>query len=204
MLALSASDIVDTDPSPASAELECVAMSHRVKAIAALNEAIGKPIGSVEKGNAMIATCFSLLFQSTLMTEGLVEYMTFIRGVVVVSLHMGQKNIRFLFEHMFDQAQLVESELTESPLINPEFARRTCRSLEQFFPLVKNTREVEFYGYLLCAARALFTSSKDGMSSRFVVSLFPLPLPIFSVAISNELYSQHIPTWRKSTVFFHT
>ena len=193
MLALSASDIVNTDPSSAGAELECVAMSHRVKAIALLNEAIGKPIGTVEKGNAMIAACFSLLFQSILMNEGLVEYMTFIRGVVVVSMDMGQKNIGFLFEHMFDQSQIFESELTESPLIDPELARPACRSLERFCPLVKHTREVEFYGHLLSAARALFTSSRDGLSSHFIFDLFPFlysypPLQL----LTNS--SQHIPT----------
>jgi hypothetical protein len=176
MLALSASDIAESNPSSASPELGCVAMSHRVKAITSLNETIGKPIQSVEHGNAMIATCFSLLFQSTLIDDGIVEYMTFVRGVVVVSMHMGQKNIGFLFEHMFDQAQVVESELTESPLIDPEHARRACRSLELLRPLVQNAREVEFYGHLLSAARALFTSSRDGMSpsSCSIAAIFPL------------------------------
>ena len=167
MLALSASDIAESNPSPANSGLECVAISHRVKAISSLNEAIGKPIASMEQGNAMIATCFSLLFQSTLIDDGLVEYMTFIRGVVVVSMHMGQRDIGFLFNHMFDQAEIVLEELTESPLIDPDHARRACRSLELLFPLIQNTREKEYYGYLLSAARALFTSSGDGMPSSF-------------------------------------
>lgn len=186
MLALSASDIAEHNPSPASPELECVAMSHRIKAIASLNDAIGKPLESIEQGNAMIATCFSLLFQSTLIDDGLVEYMTFIRGVLVVSMHMGQKNIGFLFEHMFDQAQVVASELTDSPLIDPELAGRACRSLEQLSPLVKNPREVEFYGYLLSTARALFTSSQDGthLSFRSLTPLFSLPCFISSHSYS--------------------
>ena len=136
---------------------------------------------------------FRWVFQSILMNEGLVEYMTFIRGVVVVSMDMGQKNIGFLFEHMFDQSQIFESELTESPLIDPELARPACRSLERFCPLVKHTREVEFYGHLLSAARALFTSSRDGLSSHFIFDLFPFlysypPLQL----LTNS--SQHIPT----------
>ena len=160
-----------------------MAMSHRVKAISSLNEAIGKPIQSVEQGNAMIATCFSLLFQSTLIDDGLVEYMTFVRGVLVVSLHMGQKNIAFLFEHMFDQAHVIESELTDSPLIDPNHARRACRSLEMLCPLVQNVREVELYGHLLSAARALFTSSRDGVSLfLFNCCIFPfLPSLLSSV-----------------------
>ena len=162
MLALSASDIVESGMPTNRPELRCVAMSHRVKAISSLNEAIGKPISSIEQGNAMIATCFSLLFQSTLINDGLVEYMTFIRGVVVVSMHMGQRRIGFLFDHLFDQAEVVASELTESPLIDPEHARGACRSLELICPLIQNPKEKEYYGYLLAAARALFTSSQDG------------------------------------------
>ena len=162
MLALSASDIAETNPSPNRSELKCVAMSHRVKAIASLNKAIGKPIASVEEGNAMIGACFSLVFQSTLINDGLVEYMTFIRGVVVVSIHMGARNIGFLFEHMLDQADVVASELTEAPLIDPEHAHGACRSLELMYPLIQNPKEKEYYEYLLSAARACFTSSKDG------------------------------------------
>lgn len=183
MLALSASDIAESNPSPASSELECVAMSHRVKAIASLNEAIGKPIGSVEQGNAMIATCFSLLFQSTLINDGLVEYMTFIRGVLVVSMHMGQRNIGFLFEHMFDQGEVVASELTDSPLINPDHARGACRSLELICPLIQNPREKELFGYLLSAARACFTSSQAGALHFTVLTTFQVDT--YSPAYSN-------------------
>lgn len=162
MLALSASDIAQSNPSGSGAELECVAISHRIKAIASLNQAIGKPITSVEQGNAMIATCMSLVFQSTLLSDGLVEYMTFVRGVIVVSIHMGLNNIDFLFEHMFDQAEVVASQLTQSRLIEPEHAHCACRSLELLGPLIHNAREKELHGNLLSAARALFTSSKDG------------------------------------------
>lgn len=171
MLALSASDIAESNPSGTGPELECVAISHRIKAISSLNQAIGKPIASVEQGNAMIATCFSLLFQSTLLSDGLVEYMTFVRGVVVVSMHMGINNIAFLFDHMFDQTEVVASELTESRLIEPDYARRACRSLELFRSLVQNEKEKEFHGHLLSAACALLTSSEDGKPS----SILPTP-----------------------------
>jgi hypothetical protein len=163
MLALSASDIAETEPS--SPELKCTAIAYRVKAIGSLNQAIGQGLESIEQGNAMIATCFSLLFQSTFLSDGLVEYMTFIRGVLAVSVQMGKNNLKFLFQHMFDQVQVVESELTEAPLIPPDQAHGACRSLQQLCPLVQNTREVEFYEHLLSASRALLTSSRDGKSS---------------------------------------
>jgi hypothetical protein len=165
MLALSASDMAASEHFRCTPELGCVAISNRVKAITSLKEAIGKPIQSVEQGNAMIAACFSLLFQSTLIDDGIVEYMTFVRGVLVVSQYMGKNNIGFIFEHMFYQPEVVEKEINPSPLINPEHASRACRSLEQIRPLIQNRAEIELYGHLLSAARSLFTSSPEGTLS---------------------------------------
>jgi hypothetical protein len=114
MLALSASDLILSQPF--HPELPSVAMTHRVKAIRALNSAIGKPLLSFAEGNAMLATCYALLFQSVLMRDGLVEYMTFIRGVIVVALHMGKRNMRFLFRWMVSQVEGIDHNLERARL----------------------------------------------------------------------------------------
>ncbi|KAK3988135.1 C6 zinc finger protein [Cladorrhinum sp. PSN332] len=41
-----------------------------------------------EEGNALMATCFALTYQSVLLDDGMVEYMTFIRGIVIVAIQM--------------------------------------------------------------------------------------------------------------------
>jgi len=89
MLALSASDLANSRTSSDSqaSELTNTGLGHRVKAISALNTAIGAPLQSFKQGNAMLATCFVLVFQSVLMDDGLIEYMSFIRGVIAVSIH---------------------------------------------------------------------------------------------------------------------
>lgn len=160
MLALSAQELSDTQPP--CWELQRIALTYRVKSITALNHAISQPDISVDHGNAMLATCFVLLFQSVLLEDGLVEYMSFIRGVIAVCMHMGANNLKFLFANLLDQTSIVHKSLQETPLINPELAQGACRSLEKFANLVKNPREVEYFGHLLSVARNLFTSSADG------------------------------------------
>lgn len=182
ILALSAQDLADTQPP--CRELQHTALSYRVRAITSLNEAISHPDLSVGQGNAMLATCFVLLFQSVYLADGLVEYMSFLRGVIAVSIHMGMNRMNFLFSNMFDQAAVVQESLRDIQLINPDLARGACRSLEQLDSLVSNPREVEYYGYLLSAARALFTSSSDAYGNLSKI------YALFSYHMSHEEFAK--------------
>ncbi|KAI5462071.1 hypothetical protein BGZ63DRAFT_403337 [Mariannaea sp. PMI_226] len=184
MLALSLSHLAAAQPS--SPQLKFAAMGHRVKAISSLNEAIGRPIESLEQANAMIATCFSLSVQSTVLEDGLVDFMMFLRGVVAISIYMRQKGFKFLFHHMFDLTEAVASELSGSVLTNSSYARGVCRSLELLHPLVQSTTEVECHRLLLSAAKALFTSSREAYISLSEV------YSLFSYHMSQEEFSHFI------------
>lgn len=99
MLALSASELATTtDPTP---QMNSVALTHRVKAISSLNTAISRGIAGFEEGNAMLASCFALLFQSCLLEDGLIEFMMFIRGTVSVGFTMGSRRMKILFDRLF-------------------------------------------------------------------------------------------------------
>jgi hypothetical protein len=162
MLALAASELALTEASPQA--LNSSAISHRVSAIQSLNKAISQGLQTFEEGNAMLATCYSLIFQSTLIDDGLVEYMTFIRGVVLLSSHMGANNIKFLFHSMFgeEQTKKLDPKLEESPLIDPDLVDAACASLEALAPLCTRNSEREYRGLLLSLARSLYSSSREG------------------------------------------
>lgn len=86
ILGLSASDLmVQEDPS-----LVTFAMTHRLKAIKAIKKALSETpkTNTFEEGNALMATCFALTFQSVLLDDGMAEYMTFCRGIVLVAIQM--------------------------------------------------------------------------------------------------------------------
>jgi hypothetical protein len=164
MLALSASDLAsNTDE---SRDLMTISISHRIKSIESLNKAVASGIKSWQQGNAMIATCFALLFQSVLMNDGLSEYISFLRGIIAVGMQMGQRNMKFVFTKLWGEEQHLarESELDGAPLINNELVSMACRSLENMFPLCKTKTEIGIYGLLLSMARSLVTSSKEGKS----------------------------------------
>ncbi|SCO88983.1 uncharacterized protein FRV6_13111 [Fusarium oxysporum] len=61
------------------------ALSHRVHAITLLNQALSKPCKSKAEADARIATVMTLIFQSSYMFEGMVEFIIMIRGCRAVS-----------------------------------------------------------------------------------------------------------------------
>lgn len=162
MLALSASELACT--AEPTMDMHSTALTHRVKSISSLNAAVARGIQSYEEGNAMLATCFSLLFQSCLLEDGLSEYMMFIRGTVSVGYSMGARRMKFVFEKLFDDQQLaqVDPEMNAAPLINAEVAASANRSFERFKHLCVHKVEVDVYIILSGIASSLITSSKDG------------------------------------------
>ena len=164
MLALSASDLASD--ANEDRDLMTISISHRIKSIESLNKAVASGIKSWQQGNAMIATCFALLFQSVLMNDGLSEYISFLRGIIAVGMQMGQRNMKFIFTKLWGEEQRLarSSELDNAPLINKEIVSKACRSLEKMFPLCRTKTEIGMYGLLLSMARSLVTSSKEGKS----------------------------------------
>jgi hypothetical protein len=163
-----------------------------VKAIEALNKAVSRGIQTMEEGNAMIGTCFALLFQSVLMNDGLAEYMSFIRGTVAIAIHMAQNQMKFLFHHLWDYEQMeqIDAILHETPLIDAEVARAGCRSLEKMAPLCTTKIEIQLYGLLLNMARTCITSSRDG-NSLFFSSIYYLlnQMQLMSLFESSTVFS---------------
>ncbi|KAL2149606.1 hypothetical protein VTH82DRAFT_8258 [Thermothelomyces myriococcoides] len=99
-----------------------------------------------EEGNALIATCFALTYQSVLLEDGLAEYMTFIRGIVIVAIQMYIRGADILFAPFLgDRSEVLEPHMRDLPLIKAEWAARAVRSLEGLRPLVDGVegREVE-------------------------------------------------------------
>ncbi|KAH7407986.1 hypothetical protein BKA64DRAFT_706389 [Cadophora sp. MPI-SDFR-AT-0126] len=174
MLALSAADIAAKKDEP---EMKVIAMTHRVKSIESLNKAIDNGIKTYLQGNAMLATCFALLFHSVFITDGLGEYMSFIRGTVAIGMKMGQGRMKFLFEKAFgdEQMEFIGPALKLAPLVHTDVSRAACRSLEKFGFLCERGYELMLYGALLSMARNLVTSSQDAyMELRKYYGMFML------------------------------
>jgi len=162
MLALAAADIANRDNDQ---NMKVTAMSHRVRSIESLNKSIDTGIKTFIQGNAMLSTCFALLFHSVFINDGLGEYMSFIRGTLAIGMKMGMSQMKFLFVKTFgdEQLEFVGPALKLAPLVHPDISRAACRSIEKFGHFCKKQSELQLYGRLLSMARNLVTSSQDGM-----------------------------------------
>jgi hypothetical protein len=165
MLALSASELTKTEASPQ--QMQSLALDHRVKSITALNAAIQRGVNCSEEGNAMLATCFSLLFQSTLIAEGLVEYMTFIRGTFVVSAQMLGGKLRFFFNQIAEavRVQSFVNDFEDIPILAPRLVCSARESLTEFKSLCTTKLETDVWETLWEIAESLVVCSSRGMFS---------------------------------------
>jgi hypothetical protein len=68
---------------PDAANIQEQAIGHRIKAVNGLNEAFMKPITSKFDADARFATLMNLTFQSACITDGLLDFMTMLRGCVL-------------------------------------------------------------------------------------------------------------------------
>ena len=164
IVGIAASDLTITDPT-----LLSNALTHRVRAIEALKKILsGKP-GALthETANALLATCLALTIQSVYLGDGLVEYMTFIRGMMVVGIQMWKGGIRPMFSNLVDNGtqKALEPHMVNLPLIRTEWVDAAVGAIEGLGTLCQGPVEKEYHSLLLEWARTLYVSSWEGMAT---------------------------------------
>ncbi|KAK8094514.1 hypothetical protein PG997_001199, partial [Apiospora hydei] len=162
MLGLAASDLLGKD-----ASLLPFAMAHRIKAIKAIKKTLNdvpKSSNTFEEGNALMATCFALTFQSVLLEDGMAEFMTFCRGVVLVAIQMYCKGARFLFTNWVgkDEMGLLQPLMETVPPIRQDWVDAAIGSVRALEPLCVHPVEAEYYVLLVDMVEALYTSPSRG------------------------------------------
>lgn len=162
ILGFSASELMRNDASVISS-----AMNHRIKAIRAIKKRLAettKTSMEYEEANAMIATCYALTFQSVSLEDGLAEYLTFIRGIMIVGMQMMFRGIKPIFENMMeqDQSALLEPLMQGLPLIPKGLTDSAMEALTKLKPLCTEPVEVEYHQHLLNIVEKLYVNSWDG------------------------------------------
>jgi len=162
ILGLAASELMCNDPSLLEPAIE-----HRVKAIRAVKRALADaPKGDTfEEGNALMATCFALTFQSVLVDDGMVEYMTFIRGIMIVAIQMYMKGATLLFgATLGEQAKdALQPYMAELPLVEQSWVNAAAGAIQALRPLCENDTEVKYWELILDMTEQLRVSSWEGM-----------------------------------------
>lgn len=168
ILGFAASELTRTDD---SSSLVTAAMNHCVKAIKAIKKGLTEASEAemtYEQGNALVATCFALTFQSVSLDDGLAEYMTFIRGILIVGMQMMVKGITPIFDSLFEhrQDELMAPLMQHLPLIQSGWAEAAVEAISNLRTLCVDSVEVAYQEQLIGIAQKLQISSFDGESRR--------------------------------------
>jgi hypothetical protein len=161
ILGFSASELMRNDPSLLSS-----AMNHRIKAIRAIKKRLGETAKSsmdYEEANAMVATCYALTFQSVSLEDGLAEYLTFIRGIMIVGMQMMFRGIKPIFGNTMEPEQdaLLEPLMQGLPLIQKGYTDSAVEALTNLKPLCKEDVEVEYHQHLMTIVEKFYVNSWD-------------------------------------------
>lgn len=190
ILGLSASELMLKEP-----DLAIFAMAHRLKAIKAIKRTLAdvQKSNTFEEGNALMATCFALTFQSVLLDDGMAEFMTFCRGIIITAIQMWCKGAKFIFHDFIgeDQMAILKPLMEQLPTINSEWTDMAVASLQALEPLCKQPVEVEYIGLLRDIAQTLYTSSFEGESTHQTYAS-----PISSADPSTRSLSDSVPALR--------
>ena len=195
ILGLAASDLsVQKDPS-----LVAFAMNHRLKAIKAIKKTLSDVprADTFEEGNAMMATCFALTFQSVLLDDGMVEYMTFIRGIVIVAIQMYLKGADLLFGQFLGdkQTEALRPILEKVPLIEHVWAADAVAAIEGLGPLCVNPMETQYHERILDMAKQLQVSSFLGKGASSSTAFAALRPRTKLAVTAYKSMSQHYAWW---------
>jgi hypothetical protein len=170
VLGLAASDLMATQGDADPTLTEC-AIAHRVKAIRAIKRTLADvpQTNTFEDGNAMMATCYALTFQSVFLDDGMAEYMTFIRGIMIVAIQMYVKGAKFLFSNFMGdkQADMLEPHMARLPLVEPAWADAAVGAVAALEPLCQGPVEKQHLALLRDIAQQLYESNFAGTFSIF-------------------------------------
>lgn len=179
ILGFAASDLLEQDSS-----LIGPAMQHRFKAVKAIRKTLTEvpKANTFEEGNALMATCFVLTFQSVNLDDGMTEYMTFIRGIIIVAMQMHHKSAmhkdaaRSLFDAFMgmtadDQSQsgttLLDQQsphfyMQNMPLLERNWINPAFNAIQALGSLCQHPVEMTYHKMILDMAKQLYVSSWEG------------------------------------------
>jgi len=172
MLALAAQNLTACG----SADYSIHALNHRVRAIAAMNEALSTPSAFPVDGDARLATTIVLTFQSTYMDDGMMEFLRMLRGWLVIQTSVIPSMDRSIFRGFTEDAY-VESMRTYlgqdmSEALPTNSAReKLYQALEDFEaslrlvgPLCQSPAELQYLSSLQRVVRVARDNPNAGMS----------------------------------------
>jgi hypothetical protein len=137
-------------------QLTTTALQHRILAIKGSNEAISRSIKTGSDGDALLASCYLLAFQSSYMGDGMQECFRLLRGCSLLSCQLRAQTLPMAFflpqTYHFD---VMQGRLMDLPTIEPEVVESAKLSLQALLPHLKDTTYSQAYGLLMDVIESL-------------------------------------------------
>ncbi|KUJ10463.1 uncharacterized protein LY89DRAFT_656240 [Mollisia scopiformis] len=144
-------------------DLSSVALHHRVRAIQGSGEALTQKNRAGSDGDALLASCYLLTFQSSYMKDGIPEFFQFVRGCTLVSNQLREEKLPMaFFLTAQDHFEFMEGRLMNLPVINPGILDGANISLDVLPPILELPVHFKFYDLLVECIAALRISSLQG------------------------------------------
>ncbi|KFY31808.1 hypothetical protein V493_00771 [Pseudogymnoascus sp. VKM F-4281 (FW-2241)] len=159
MLALAAthlSSITNVDYSEA-------ALTHRIRAIQGFNKALSKKPEKKPDGDALLATMYSLTFQSAFMSDSLTEFLIMVRGCVMLTGQLeSQSSIAFFVIDWYSHYRYMEPRLENLPFVDVSLAEGAEISLDALNFVLEDEVNSFYYHELTKVVSGIKISSKLG------------------------------------------
>lgn len=142
------------------------ALVHRVAAIKSLNNALNTPCATKSEGDARFATVLALTFQASYLPEGMLEFLSMVRGCHVVAATSMLSYEESLFapfsaERHFETVKKL-NEVAVPRGQDEEVIDPFLKSVRALAPLCHSATEVKYLAGMEKALRLARTSSVDG------------------------------------------
>ena len=136
---------------------------HRGHAIKGLNEALTKTDRTSEESDVMLATTYALTFQASYMGDGLIDFITMVRGCALVTEKIRKEGIETAFR--LESGSLggdMEARLREIMRVDQAVLEAGVVSLQSLTPFLHNITHHVFHTALFNALLALQASTAAG------------------------------------------
>jgi hypothetical protein len=148
-------------------DLKTTAMHHRVQAIKGSAAALSQTARSRDDGDALLASCYLLSYQSTYIKEGIPEFLHFIRGCSLVWQQFLSEKVPLTFSLTEESAgEFMKQRLVALPDIDSELLGDAVRSLSELRPILSKPVHSMFHGLFEGCINAVKTSSIFGEHCR--------------------------------------
>ena len=116
--------------------------------------------------DALLGTCYALVFQATHMNDGLQDFWTMIRGCILIDHEITKEQAETAF-HFGDEwrKRLTEPWLDQIPPIYPSILQEGQKSFKALEPLVCSKTDARLYNVLLDTLDNMMTSTRSGFET---------------------------------------